>query len=260
MQTANALTPTDLGPYLAWARAVSLDAIRGYIPTDPELGSALYDLVLDYPLREAKGIRPALCLASCGALGGCTDAAIPSAAAIELFHNAFLVHDDIEDGSELRRGGPPLHRLRGVAVALNVGDAMLALALQPLLENTHVLDLGRALAILEEVAAMARVTAEGQALELDWIWRDHWDLGEADYIRMVERNTARYTFVTPTRVGALIAGATESQHEALAGFSQALGVAFQIIDDVLNGRSLTPQTSCEPTRSRPPSIPTRPIP
>jgi len=234
MQAGSARTQVDLGPYLEWSRHVALSAIRELVPSDPELGPALYQLVLDYPQREAKGMRPALCLATCGAFGGCTDEAIPSAAAIELLHNAFLVHDDIEDGSELRRGKPTLHRLRGVGVALNVGDAMLALALQPLLENTRRLDLGRALAILDEVADMARVTTEGQALELDWIWRARWDLEEADYIRMVERKTARYTFGTPTRVGALIAGATEAQHEALAGFARELGVAFQIVDDVLN--------------------------
>src|SRR5947209_18625860 len=63
----------------------------------------LYDLLADYPFREGKGLRPAICLAACRAAGGRTDQALPSAAAIELFHNAALVHDDVEDKEKMRR-------------------------------------------------------------------------------------------------------------------------------------------------------------
>src|SRR5438128_393029 len=66
----------------------------------------LYDLVPSYPLRPGKGLRPALCIATCRATGGSLQSVLKSAAAIELFHNAFLVHDDVEDGSEHRRGEP----------------------------------------------------------------------------------------------------------------------------------------------------------
>src|SRR5690606_20948356 len=64
----------------------------------------LYDLLSDYPFREGKGLRPAICLAACRAVGGVTEQALTSATALELFHNAFLVHDDVEDGSRFRRG------------------------------------------------------------------------------------------------------------------------------------------------------------
>ncbi|HEY8338287.1 MAG TPA: polyprenyl synthetase family protein, partial [Egibacteraceae bacterium] len=70
----------------------------------------LYDLLADYPFREGKGLRPALCLAACRAMGGRTDQALGSATALELFHNAFLVHDDVEDGSEFRRGAVTMLR------------------------------------------------------------------------------------------------------------------------------------------------------
>ena len=85
----------------------------------------LFNLMLDYPLRDAKALRPALCIATCRALGGQLEEVLPSAAVLEFFHNAFLIHDDIEDQSELRRGAPTLHYAHGVPIAVNVGDAML---------------------------------------------------------------------------------------------------------------------------------------
>ena len=194
----------------------------------------LYRAVLDYPLREAKALRPALCIATARALGGMVEEALPTATALELFHNAFLIHDDVEDGSLERRGGDTLQRVVGEAQAINVGDAMLALALQPLLENLQVLDLGRALNVLEEVAAMARASAEGQALELSWIREGRWDISEDDYVRMVQKKTAAYTFVAPLVTGSLVARASPEVTRSLRQLGVALGVAFQIQDDLLN--------------------------
>ncbi len=88
----------------------------------------LYDLLTEYPTRSGKGLRPVLCMASCAAFGGSFDAALPFATALELLHTAFLVHDDIQDGSSLRRGRPALHVEHGVPLALNAGDALAALA------------------------------------------------------------------------------------------------------------------------------------
>jgi geranylgeranyl diphosphate synthase type II len=175
-----------------------------------------------------------LCIATCRALGGPLGGVLQSAAVLELYHNAFLIHDDIEDGSEKRRDGNTLHRSQGIPIALNVGDAMLALALQPLFDNMRLLGLGKALRILNAVAEMARHTAEGQALELSWIRDETWELEDLDYLRMVQRKTTWYTFITPVVVGALVAGASEAQMAQLRLFATALGSAFQIQDDVLN--------------------------
>jgi geranylgeranyl diphosphate synthase type II len=224
----------DLDRYLADARALALEEIGRIVPWTSRSSGALYDLMLEYPLREAKGLRPALCIATCRALGGSLDGVLPSAAALELYHNAFLIHDDVEDGSETRRGGAALHRAHGVPIAVNVGDAMLALALQPLLENTRLLGLGKALRILQLVATMARESAEGQAMELDWIRRRRWDLRDADYVRMVFKKTSWYTFITPVLVGAIAAGADATLLVQLRKFSALLGIAFQIQDDILN--------------------------
>src|SRR5262245_12205515 len=124
------MTSAELDSYLAEARELVMAEICSGLPRDERLKSVLYDPMLDYPLRAAKGLRPALCIATCRMLGGPLEGVLRSAAVLELFHNAFLIHDDIEDGSEMRRRGPTLHRKLGTPIAVNVGDAMLALALE----------------------------------------------------------------------------------------------------------------------------------
>src|SRR5437870_2044776 len=228
------LEDSELSGYLATCREYVLQEIHAIVPSDARYRPILYDLMLDYPLRDAKALRPALCVATCRALGGRLEAVLRSAAVLEFYHNAFLIHDDVEDGSEKRRDLPTLHHQHGAPIAINVGDAMLALALRPLLDNMHSLGLGKALRVLEAVARMARESAEGQAIELDWVRRRRWDLSDADYVRMVYKKTAWYTFVAPMLIGGIIAGAPASRLTALRKFAASLGVAFQIQDDVLN--------------------------
>ena len=193
-----------------------------------------YGLMTDYVSRRAKGLRPGLCIAVCRALGGSLEEVTPSAAVIELFHNAFLIHDDIEDGSEERRGGPALHQSYGTPIALNIGDGLLALSLRPLLENTERLGLSRTLQILEIVVQMVTESFEGQALELRWIEESQWDLDDAHYEEMVRKKTCRYSFVSPAEIGAVVAKADLSIRRKLSGFMYSLGLAFQIQDDLLN--------------------------
>ncbi|HEX4352057.1 MAG TPA: polyprenyl synthetase family protein [Polyangiales bacterium] len=230
-------TEPDLGAYLSDCRELALGEIRRMVPRDDPHANVLYDLMLDYPMRGAKGLRPTLCIAACRALGGGIEAVLPSAALVELYHNAFLIHDDIEDGSEQRRDRPTLHRMHGVPIAINVGDGMLALALAPLLENTRVVGLGPALRIMQTVSRMARETAEGQAIELDWIRRDEWRLDDDDYRRMVVKKTGWYSFMAPVAIGAIVAGASAGQIEALTDMARELSIAFQIQDDILNLKS-----------------------
>jgi geranylgeranyl diphosphate synthase, type II len=227
----------DLRGYLAECRALAVAEIKRFVPIGDACNPILYDLMLDYPLRDAKGLRPTLSIATCRALGGGLEAVLPSAAIVELYHNAFLIHDDVEDGSEQRRDLPTLHREHGIPVAINVGDGMLALALGPLLDNTRVVGLGRALRIMQTIATMARETAEGQAIELDWIRHGRWDLDDDDYRRMVVKKTGWYSFIAPITIGAIVAGADAAQLDALVEMARELSIAFQIRDDVLNLRT-----------------------
>ena len=222
-----------LEDYLSEVKGLILEEIQAMVPNN-RYGPILYELMLRYPLRAAKGLRPALAIAACRALGGKLQDVLSSAAVLELYHNAFLIHDDIEDGSLARRGHPTLHREFGVPIAINVGDAMLALSLSPLLENMRTLGLGKALKVLQTVQRMALHSAEGQALELHWIRQGAFSLQDKDYARLVFKKTCWYTFIAPLLVGGIIAGANESQLILLRRFGGFLGVAFQIQDDVLN--------------------------
>ncbi|MFI5396971.1 MAG: polyprenyl synthetase family protein [Candidatus Binatia bacterium] len=224
----------ELNAYLDDCRDLTLQEIRSIVPTGRGCRSALYDLMLDYPLRAAKALRPSLCIATCRALGGRLESVLRSAAVLELYHNAFLLHDDVEDGSENRRGRPTLHASHGMPVAVNVGDAMLALVLQPLLDNMRLLGMGKALRILQVIARMARESTEGQALELHWIQRREWRLADSDYARMVYKKTSWYSFITPMLVGGIVAGLPAESLATLRRFAALLGIAFQIQDDILN--------------------------
>lgn len=224
---------STLTRYLAECRELVLAEIRDIIPNN-RYKSILYDLMLEYPLRLGKGFRPSLCIATCRALGGRLQDVLRTAAVLELYHNAFLLHDDVEDGSLLRRGYPTLHREYGVPIAVNVGDAMNALCLQPLLDNMHILGLGKALRIVQVIARMARESVEGQAIELDWVRRNRWNLRDRDYALMTYKKTCWYTFIAPMQIGAMVAGAQPAQVALLRQYAGYVGVAFQIQDDVLN--------------------------
>jgi geranylgeranyl diphosphate synthase type II len=224
---------SDLGAYLEECRALVLQEIQSIVPQS-RYRAILYDYMLEYPLRLGKGFRPSLCIATCRACGGRLQDVLHTSAALELFHNAFLIHDDVEDGSHSRRGGPTLHSKYGVPTAVNVADGMFALCLQPLLSNTERIGLAKSLHVLKLIARMARETVEGQALELDWVRRGTLELRDRDYFLMTYKKTCWYTFITPCQVGGVIAGLEERQLATMRRFGRYIGVAFQIQDDVLN--------------------------
>lgn len=205
------------------------------IVPDREPRAELYDLVRDYPGREGKGLRPTLTIATCAALGGSDTDAVRAAAAIELFHNGFLVHDDIADESTHRRNEPTLHQAHGIGLAVNTGDAMNLLAVDSVLSNLQTLGLARTLALIHEIMHMCRETVEGQAIELGWIRHLNVPAEDQDYFHMSTKKTGWYTCISPCRLGAICAGETDPA--TLDRFVEAfrlVGIAFQIQDDVLN--------------------------
>jgi geranylgeranyl diphosphate synthase type II len=217
---------TDVGQRV---RRAMLDAVP-----DAEPHRWLYELVRAYPGRPGKALRPALCLATCRAYGGSDDDAFPVAVAIEMLHNAFLVHDDIADGSERRRGRPTLPADYGEALSLNAGDAMVVLANRILRRHTRSLDPELADLVLEEFDTMALRTLEGQATELGWRRDCITDLSPDDYLHLILHKTCWYTTILPLRVGALLGSEGSADLGAMVPFGFYLGAAFQIRDDVLN--------------------------
>jgi geranylgeranyl diphosphate synthase, type II len=226
---------------LAAARAAVLGEVQRLLQDRRRTGyGPLYDLLADYPLRGGKGLRPAICLSAARAVGGRTDQALLSATALELLHNGFLVHDDVEDGSQFRRGRLTLPESHGVPVAINVGDATNVMAIAVLLENLTTIGVRKALLVLREFERMARESVEGQAIELAWIADGRFDLSDRDYIRMAYKKTCWYTVIAPLRIGVVCGSAPgirapiDDDLARLIELGFLAGIAFQIQDDLLN--------------------------
>jgi geranylgeranyl diphosphate synthase type II len=224
-----AIVPQVLEEYGTVTRAV----LRRYLaPRPPQ--RHLYRLAADYPRRGGRMLRPSLCIATARVFGATIEDAANSAAALELLHNAFLVHDDVEDESEVRRGRPTLHELHGVPIAVNVGDALTLLGLRALIDNRAKLGPRVTMRVLEEAERMARESVEGQAIELGWRRDNVVRLREADYLQMVLKKTCWYSTIYPSRIGALIGTGSERDLDRFIRYGFFLGAAFQIQDDLLN--------------------------
>ncbi len=195
---------------------------------------AVYRLAADYPLRGGRMLRGSFCMAAARAFGATIEEATHSAVSLELLHNAFLVHDDIEDESEERRGSPALHVLHGVPAAVNAGDALVVLGLRPLLDNRRTLGPTVSWHVLEEAERMVSASVEGQAQELAWRRHNETQLTDADYLAMTLKKTCWYTTIYPCRIGALIGTRRAHDLDRFVRFGFFLGAAFQIQDDLLN--------------------------
>lgn len=157
-------------------------------------------MLRDYPERGGKMLRGMLLVYAGLAHGARLEQLLPVAAALELFQNWALIHDDIEDASEERRGRPALHRLYGMPLALNAGDALHARMWAMLIEARA------SYLVLDEFVRVVDLTAQGQHLEMSWMQTHRLDLTEQDYLLMCAQKAAYYTAVAPLRLGALSAG------------------------------------------------------
>ena len=139
----------------------------------------LYDPLSGYTKNAGKRHRPLICLLACEAVGGDPKRAWPSAAAIEHFHTAALIHDDIMDSSLTRRGEPCLHVVEGEGLAINAGDLALSLVTGTVVDDEGLEPTCR-LRVLKELVDMTTRTIEGQALDIGWARDDRFDLGVDD--------------------------------------------------------------------------------
>lgn len=191
------------------------------------------DAVADYPTRPGKRLRPALLLATCEAFGGAVDDALPAAVAIELMHSAFLVHDDIQDDSETRRGEASLHVRHGLADAIHAGDTLAVRAIDGLIDQPRV-SVRVARRVAREFLDMADRTLTGQGMELRWRDDPDRDVSLDDYLRLVLHKTCWYTTIFPLRAGGILGSRGRLPLGSLTTFGFLLGASFQIRDDVLN--------------------------
>ncbi len=209
--------------------------INGYIPkgSHPDMDRYLYAPLLEYSRNGGKRHRPLICFAACMAVGGDAVRAVSSAAAMEHFHTAALIHDDIADGAELRRGEPCLHLKEGLGLAINMGDLGLQLV-NGTVANDPLLDDSTKVRVLIELIEMTRRTIEGQALDIGWARDGRYDISPEDYLVMATCKTAHYSGAVPLAIGAIVGGGTETQIEGLRNYGLDTGLAFQIQDDLLN--------------------------
>lgn len=228
-----AATPATMSKVMAEHGRATRKEIERYLGVGKP-APYLDELLQDYPSRGGKMLRPAICIANVRAFGGRLEAALRCAAAIEILHNGLLIHDDIQDGSELRRGRPTLHALHGPALALNAGDALIFSAFRPLIDALRPFSSDVADQVLDLSLTMARETAEGQALELGWRDRNVMTLTEADYMRMALKKTAWLGMIWPSQLGLVLGSRGRADPESVVRFGYFLGVAFQIEDDLRN--------------------------
>ena len=173
-----------------------------------------------------KRLRPLLVLLSSQALGYNRDEHLKLAAVIEFLHTATLLHDDVVDTSDLRRGRSTANARWGNAPSVLVGDFLYARAFEMMVEL-------KSLAIMEVLSHATAVIAEGEVMQLTNVKNP--DLTEDQYMQVIFKKTAML-FEAAAHTGALLAGATPEQEQALSSYGKHLGLAFQLVDDVLDYR------------------------
>jgi geranylgeranyl diphosphate synthase type II len=193
----------------------------------PECPANLYDPIRYMLDMEAKRLRPSLVLLGCNLFSDSIEPAIFPALAIEVFHNFTLMHDDIMDQSGVRRNKPTVHTKWNQNVAILSGDAMLIKAYE-LLSLGPAVHLQKILSVFNKTALKV---CEGQQFDLDY--ENSNSVTIEDYIRMVEYKTA-VLIAASLKIGSLVGGAGENESDELYAFGRNIGIAFQLLDDLLD--------------------------
>ncbi|MEI7784457.1 MAG: polyprenyl synthetase family protein [Betaproteobacteria bacterium] len=171
-----------------------------------------------------KRLRPALLLLMCGALGCRSEQRLNLAAVVEFIHTATLLHDDVVDESTLRRGRPTANEAFGNPASVLVGDFLYSRAFQMMV-------LAKNMRVMEVLSEATNVIAEGEVQQL--MNMHDASLSEADYLSVIRSKTAKL-FEASARLAAILAGSDLATEAACAEYGQALGTAFQVIDDALD--------------------------
>ena len=179
-----------------------------------------------------KRLRPFIVLKCCKLVEGNEEDALATAASLELLHTFTLIHDDIMDQDEKRRGVPSVHAKWGVPLAIIAGDLLFAKVYDIIIKNTNSVNVTpkRILSVLQEISEATIVLCEGQAR--DMMFENKETVSETEYLEMIEGKTAAL-FEASAKCGGLLGGANKSQIKRLGEFGRYSGIAFQVIDDIL---------------------------
>ena len=217
----------DLDGYLKQAAADTDAAMDRFLPSENERPGTIHAAMRYCVFAGGKRLRPVLCIAAAEVCGGKREDALAAACAVELMHTYSLVHDDLPcmDDDDLRRGRPTCHKVYGEGMAVLCGDALLT-------EAFAVLAHSKSVEMIAELASAggSRKLIGGQVLDLEGEGKS---LSLEELTRIHEAKTAAL-LTTSIRLGAISAGADEAQIAALTKFGHALGLAFQVIDDILD--------------------------
>ncbi len=227
-------SPFDLKTYLQSKQQQMNDRLLRSLP--PSASSRIADAMRYSVMAGGKRLRPVLCLAAAEAVGGSTDDAINTAVAIELIHTYSLIHDDLPamDDDVLRRGKPTCHVAYSEATAILAGDALLTLAFQLLASQEGEADVpvDRRLQVIHAVATAAGYEGMigGQMADID-SEGSRIDLSRLEQLHLMKTGALINAAIT---IGGILGGGTSEQIRHLYKYAQNIGLAFQIIDDILN--------------------------
>ena len=223
----------DLKAYLA-ARQKEVDrALDRFLPKENAKPPTIHKAMRYSLFAGGKRLRPILCLAAAEACGGEIEAALPSACAMECIHTYSLVHDDLPsmDNDDFRRGRPTCHKVFGDGIAVLAGDALLTIAFEIGATAKPTRRYGMEEIISEiAVAAGSRKLIAGQVADLEAEGQPVTRAG----LRYIHENKTAAMLIASVRLGAMSANAKPTELEAISAFGAALGLAFQVIDDILD--------------------------
>ena len=211
-------------------------ALEGYIPTGNYKEQKLLDAVRYSLLLPGKRVRPSLTLSFAELCGGTVEEAMPFACAVEMVHAYSLIHDDMPcmDDDDYRRGKPANHKVYGEDIALLAGDALQSMAYMTMLGNLSVAAVGgdraaRAARVLSEKSGVLGMVG-GQTIDLS-IEHRHVDI---ETVQLMEEKKTANLIEAACMMGCIVAGASERQIGAAERYAHAIGLAFQIVDDILD--------------------------
>jgi len=193
---------------------------EGYAYLDGRKRKIRLDTTLVLLMAEAMGIDP--------------KKALKTAAAMQTSEDWILIHDDLEDDSEERRGKPALHKIYYPELAINAGDSLHIIMWKILMDNEKILGPQKTFEVMEEFYKMLLRATIGQTIEIKWTEENKMDFTDDDYLFIVDGKTVYYTIAGPMRLGAIVAGATKDQLDQIFTVGTPLGRCFQIKDDLLN--------------------------
>jgi geranylgeranyl diphosphate synthase type II len=227
----------DLKLYLKERCALVDEALDRFLPKETKLPYSVHQAMRYSVFAGGKRVRPILMLAACEAVGGDTDRAMPAACALEMIHAYSLIHDDLPamDDDDFRRGSPTNHKVFGEAIAILAGDALLteAFKLTSDIRLAEGCDPSALLAVIHEIATSAGSVGMvgGQVIDMESEGRHDIDLPTVQYIHTHKTGALIKASVVS---GALLGGASGKKLDAVTRYGEAVGLAFQIADDILD--------------------------